>query len=110
MRPTPRALKTGLIAVAFLAGACGGGSDSIAGTYSCEFGEEAPAGLETPEITAELREDGTLTVTPRGTVTEGTWSVEGDQGVWHFSDRDESFTVEGETLVHEDGFVCTPAE
>lgn len=109
MKRAPKVLTTGLMAVALLVGACGGDEGaSIAGTYDCRF-EEVPPGTEAPEITAELREDGTLTVTPRGTTTEGTWSVEGDGGTWHFADRDESFTVEGDTLVHEDGFVCTPA-
>jgi hypothetical protein len=108
-------LRTGLIVVMLLIGACGGDSegDSIAGTYNC-----AREGQPTEGV-VELREDGTLTITPEGPfpVEEGTWSwsVEGEQGAFHLGEGDDPFTIEGDNLVFADPdaavrFVCTPAD
>src|SRR5918996_1637666 len=101
MRQTPRTLKPGLLAIALLLAACGGGADegsgaSIAGTYNC--GREG----EAPQDVLELRGDGTLTYTPGALPgadpgapppEEGTWSVDRDSGVFEFSAFQDRFTV-----------------
>lgn len=62
-----RLLVTPLVALALLAGACGGGS-SVEGTYSCPDG-----------TTLELRSDGTFTGTLGGETLDGTYELlEGD--------------------------------
>ncbi|HEV8571560.1 MAG TPA: hypothetical protein VGR49_00750 [Actinomycetota bacterium] len=110
MRPSPKALKAGVLAGALLVGACGGGGDSIAGTYNCGVEGETP-----DDSVIELREDGTLTITqPDGSTGEGAWSAEGDSGAFNPGTPEEDpFTIEGDNLVFADSgapvrFVCTP--
>lgn len=86
----------------------------VAGTYNC--GTEG----ETPQDVLELREDGTLTFTPTGSGApppeEGTWSVDGDSGVFSFPNFQDSFTVEEDRLVfahagapESESLICTRA-
>jgi hypothetical protein len=108
MRWAPRVLEVSLVVVALLAAACGGGEDSVAGTYTC--GPE--------EDVLELGEDGTVTFTPQGegapSPEEGTWSVDGNSGVFEFTGFQDEFTIEGDrlTFAHAgspENLVCTRA-
>lgn len=76
---------------------------SIAGTYECLL----PGTTEAD--TCVLAEDGTLTITRADGVAEppGTWSVEGDQGMFVTPDWDEPFTVVDSRLVLADTTECT---
>lgn len=111
-----------LVVVALLAGACGDGGDSIAGTYSCVAPEPPPAPgaeplPEDPPDVLELREDGTLELTTRhpegapnpGETLEGTWSTEADSGVATYYEVDHPFTIEGDRLVFTELGTCTKA-
>jgi hypothetical protein len=92
-------LATGLIVVTLIVGGCG--SRSIAGTYTCS----PPEGSRRDVV--QFRDDGTFTIT-EPVPGEGTWSVEGDRGVFHSPEGiDDPFTVEGDRLVFDNGFVCT---
>jgi hypothetical protein len=108
MRRPRRTLTTGLMALALLVAGCGGGDESIAGTYNCS--EEGNP--EAPVEDWELREDGTLTITSPGRTLEGTWSAEGDSVVVTIEGQEDTFSIEGDRLVAAEpptGFVCTPS-
>jgi hypothetical protein len=110
MRGTPRTLALGLIAAALVAGACGGGDNSIAGTYNCTIEGFPEASVDA----LELREDRTLEFRPEGAPApiEGTWSAERDSVVITREGRDETFAIEDDRLVGVTGggdrYVCTP--
>lgn len=135
MRPIPRGLIATLIAV-LSATACAQGQQEqgrqgqqedeliqgkptpghpVAGTYMC-----GPEG-EIPEDTLELRDDGTSTTSPPsppggeppkgapgGELLEETWSIEGNRGsINSEGGGQKKFSVEGDRLLFDDGFVCT---
>lgn len=88
----------------------------LAGTYNCLPEEVSPP---PPAIVMELREDGTLTITPGAPSTGqpepgapdspvgGTWSVEGSRGTLQVGGGKEQFSIEGSRLLKDDGLVCT---
>lgn len=86
----------------------------VVGTYMC-----GPQG-ETPEDTFEFRDDGTFKNTPPGPKpgdpTKGpgesngsteTWSIDGNRGAINTELGQKKFTVEGDRLLFDGGFVCT---
>jgi hypothetical protein len=78
---------------------------SIVGRYDCQ----QPGASETDDV--ELREDGTLTISQPalGSSVEGTWSLEGNAGVFTIEGADEPFSIDGNRLVFDDGTICTKA-
>ena len=100
-----RSMRTGSTAVVLMFGliSCAGG-DSISGTYECLL-----PGTTGEADVADLAEDGTLTITlaDGGSELRGTWSVDGDQGMFVTPDFDEPFTVVDGRLVFADTTECT---
>lgn len=100
-------LGLGLVALALLVGACGGGegkatsgsrTTSIAANYGCTYEGDT----NSPEIAYELRQDGTFTIHSLDQAvdnTMGSWSVQGDSGAFEVKGKKERFTVRGDRLV-----------
>jgi len=110
--------RLGVIAFALFVSACTGAptpsptpapsatpASSIVGTYLCG----PPEARDQDKV--EVRADGTVTITqPGGEPGQGTWSVQGNRGFFNPGTSEEDpFTIDGDRLVFDDGFVCNPA-
>jgi hypothetical protein len=97
-----------LLAIAFLLGACGGeGGSSIPGTYECSLAGAGP-GKSIDHF--EFRDDGTISqeIESLRKTFEGTWSQEGDSVKISSEAGDTTLRIEGDRLVDEHEFTCTP--